>query len=81
MEPKQKQHPGVDVMSDTSKVRCYKEQSFIGSWNVWYMNQGKLEMAKQEIVRVKIDLSGISEQNGLEWVNLIQMSIISINCG
>ena len=81
MEPKQKQHPGVDVMSDTSKVRCYKEQYFIGSWNVWYMNQGKLEMAKQEIVRVKIDLSGISEQNGLEWVNLIQMSIISINCG
>ena len=81
MEPQQKQHPGVDVMSDTSKVRCYKEQYFIGSWNVWYMNQGKLEMAKQEIVRVKIDLSGISEQNGLEWVNLIQMSIISINCG
>ena len=81
MEPKQKQHPGVDVMSDTSKVRCYKEQYFIGSWNVCSMNQGKLEMAKQEIVRVKIDLSGISEQNGLEWVNLIQMSIISINCG
>ena len=81
MEPKHKQHPGVDVMSDTSKVRCYKEQYFIGSWNVWSMNQGKLEMAKQEIVRVKIDLSGISEQIGLEWVNLIQMSIISINCG
>ena len=67
MEPKQKQHPAVDVMSDTSKVRCYKEQYFIGSWNVWSVNQGKLEMVKQETVRVKIDLSGISE---LKWTGM-----------
>ena len=40
-EPKHKQHPVVDVMSDGSKVRCYKEQYCIGTWNVRSMNQGK----------------------------------------
>ena len=42
-EPKQKQHPGVDVTGDGSNVRCYKEQYCIGTWNVRSMNQGKLE--------------------------------------
>ena len=41
------------------------------------MNQGKLEVVKQEIARVNIDILGISELNGLEWANLIQMTIIS----
>ena len=40
MEPKQKQHPVVDVTHDGSKVRCYKEQYCIGTWNVRSMNQG-----------------------------------------
>ena len=44
MEPKQKQHPVVDVTGDGSKVRCYKEQYCIGTWNVRSMNQGKLEL-------------------------------------
>ena len=48
MEPKRKQHPVVDVTDDGSKVRCYKEQYGIGTWNVRSMNQGKLEMVKQE---------------------------------
>ena len=47
-EPKQKQHPVVDVTGDGSKVRCYKEQYCIGTWNVRSMNQGKLEVVKQE---------------------------------
>ena len=64
MKPKQKQHPAVDVMSDRSKVRCYKEQYFIGSWNVRSVNQGKLEMVKQEKIRVKINFSAMSE---LKW--------------
>ena len=34
MEPKQKQYPVVDVTDDRSKVRCYKEQHCIGTWNV-----------------------------------------------
>ena len=41
MEPKQKQYPAVDVTGDRSKVRCYKEQYCIGTWNVRSMNQGK----------------------------------------
>ena len=46
MEPKQKQHTVVDVTSDGSKVRCWKEQYCIGTWNVRSMNQGKLEAVK-----------------------------------
>ena len=48
MEPKQKQHPAVDVTGDRSKVRCCKEQYCIGTWNVRSMNQGKLEVVKQD---------------------------------
>ena len=48
MEPKQKQYPGVDVTGDRSKVQCCKEQYCIGTWNVRSMNQGKLEVVKQE---------------------------------
>ena len=46
MEPKQKQHPVVDVTGDGSKVRCYKEQYYIGTWNVRSMSHGKLEVVK-----------------------------------
>ena len=49
MEPKQKQHPAVDVTGDGSKVRCCKEQYCIGTWNVRSMYQGKLEVIKQEM--------------------------------
>ena len=51
MEPKQKQHPAVDVTGDGSKVQCCKEKYCIGIWNVRSMNQGKLEVVKQEMVR------------------------------
>ena len=51
-EPKQKQHPVVDVPGDRSKVRYCKEQYCIGTWNVRSMNQGKLEVVKQEMTRV-----------------------------
>ena len=50
MEPKQKQHPSVDGTCDRSKVRCCKEQYCIGTWNVRSMNQGKLEVVKQEMM-------------------------------
>ena len=66
-EPKQKQYPAVDVTGDGSKVRCYKEQYCIGNWNVRFMNQGKLEVIKQEIARVNIDILGISE---LKWTRM-----------
>ena len=45
------------------------------------MNQAKLKVVKQEMARVNVNILGISELNGLEWVNLIQMTIISITVG
>ena len=67
MEPKQKQCPVVDVTGDRSKVRCCKEQYCIGTWNVRSMNQGKLEVVKQEMARVNIDILGISI---LKWTGM-----------
>ena len=71
MEPKQKQYPSVDVTGDRSKVRCCKEQYCTGTWNVRPMNQGKLEMVKQEMARVNIDIPGIRElrQTGIGEFN------------
>ena len=66
-EPKQKQHPVVDVTDDGSKVQCCKEQYCIRTWNVMSMNQGKLEVVKQETARVKIDILGISQ---LKWTGM-----------
>ena len=67
MEPKQKQHPVVDVTGDGSKVQGCKEQYCIGTWNVRSMNQGKLEVVKQEMARVNVDILGISE---LKWAGM-----------
>ena len=67
MEPKKKQHPVVYGTGDRSKVRCCKEQYCIGTWNVRSMNQGKLEVVKQEMTRVNIDILGISE---LRWTGM-----------
>ena len=67
MEPKQQQHPAVDVTGDRSQVRCCKEQYCIGTWNVRSMSQGKLEVAKQEMARVNFDILGISE---LKWTGM-----------
>ena len=67
MEPKQKQYPDVDVTGDRSKIQCCKEQYCIGTWNVRSMNQGKLEVVKQVMARVNVDILGISE---LKWTGL-----------
>ena len=67
MEPKQKQHPVVAVTGDGSKIRCCKEQYCIGTWNVRSMNQGKLEVVKQETARVNIDTLGVSK---LKWTGM-----------
>ena len=61
IEPKQKQHQVVDVTGDGSKVGRCKEQYCLGTWNVRFMNQGKLEVVKQEMTRVNVDILGISE--------------------
>ena len=57
----------MDVTADTSKVRCYKEQYCIGTWSVMSMNQGKLEVVKQEMARVNIDILGINE---VKWTGM-----------
>ena len=67
VEPKQKQHPVVDGTGDRSKVHCCKEQNCIGTWNVREMNQGKLEVVKEEMTRMNIDILGISE---LRWTGM-----------
>ena len=67
MEPKQKQHPVVNVTGDGSKVQWCKEQYCIGTRNVRSMNQGKLEVVKQEMARVNIKILGISE---LKWTGM-----------
>ena len=61
MEAKPKQHPAVDGTGDRSKVQCCKQQYCIGTWDVRSMNQGKVEVVKQEMARVNIDILGISK--------------------
>ena len=57
----------MDVTGDRSKVRCCKEQYYIGTWNVRSMNQGKLKVVKQEMARVNVNILGISE---LKWTGV-----------
>ena len=57
----------MDATGDRSKVCCCKEQYCIGTWNVKSMNQGKLEVVKQEMGRVDVDILGISE---LKWTGM-----------
>ena len=67
MEPKQKQYPVVGVTGDRSKVWYCTEQYCIGTWNVRSINQGKLEVVKQEMERVNVNILGISE---LKWTGM-----------
>ena len=67
MEPKQKQYPVVDVTGDRGKVRCCKEQYCIGTWNLRSMNQGTLEVVKQEMAKVNVNILGISD---LQWTGM-----------
>ena len=67
MEANQKRQPAVDITGDGSQVQCCKEQYCIGTWTVRSMNQGKLEVVKQEIARVNINILGISE---LKWAGM-----------
>jgi len=81
MEPQQKEYPAVDGTGDRSKVRCCKEQYCIGTWNVRSMNQGKLEVVKEEMARVSVDILAISELKRTGMDDLTQMTIISTTVG
>ena len=73
METKQKQHTVVDGTGDISKIRCCKEQYCIGilhrTWTVRSMNKGKLEVVKQEMARVNINILGIRK---LRWTGMVE---------
>ena len=66
-EPKQKQCPVVDMSGGEIKIQCCKEQYYMGTWNVRSMNQAKLDVVKQEMARVNIDILEISE---LKWTQM-----------
>ena len=57
----------MDVTGDRSKVQCCKEQYSIGTWNVRSMKKGKLEVVKEEMARVNIDILRISN---LRWTGM-----------
>ena len=67
MQQKQKQHPVVDMTGDGSKVWCCKEQYRLGTQNVRSMNQGKLEVVKQEMARVYVHILRISK---VKWTGM-----------
>ena len=67
MEPKQKQHPVLDVTGDGRKLQCCKEQYCTGTWNVRSMYQGKLKVVKQEMARVNVNILGTNE---LKWTGM-----------
>ena len=57
----------MDVTGGGSKVQCCKEKHCIGTWNIRSMNQGNLEVVKQEMARLNIDILAISE---LKWTGM-----------
>ena len=67
MESRQKQQPVVDVTGDGSKIQCCKEQYCKATWNVRSVIQSKLEVIRQEMARVNVDILGISE---LKWTGM-----------
>ena len=67
MEQKQKQYPVVDVTGDRSKIQCCKEKHCLETKNVRSMNQGKMEVVKQEMARVNVNILGISK---LKWTGM-----------
>ena len=65
----------MDGTGDRHKIQCCKEQYCIGTWNVRPMNQGKLEVVREELTRVNIDILGIS---GLKWTGMMNLTQITI---
>ena len=55
------------MTGEGSKIQWCKEKYCIGIWNVRSMNQGKLEVVKQEMARVNVDILGI---NKLKWTGM-----------
>ena len=69
------------MSGDESKIQCCKEQYCIGTWNVRSMSQGKLDLVKQEMLRININILGISELKWMGMCEFIWMTIISTTMG
>ena len=69
--PKQIRHSVVDVSGDESKILCCNEQYCMGTWSVRSMTQGKLDMIKQEMIRVNISILGLSK---LKWIGMVEFN-------
>ena len=80
MEPKQ-HHSVVDVTGDGSKVQCYKQKYCIGTWNVRSMKQGKLDVVKQGMARLDINILAINEQKWMRMGKFNSDDIISAIVG
>ena len=68
----------MDITGVGNKVRCYKEQYCIGTWNVRSMNQAKLEVVKQEMTRVNFDILGIIQLN---WTGMGEFQCLLLWAG
>ena len=69
--PKPKGRSAVDARGSERKVWCYKEKYCIGTWNVRCINLGKLDVFKQEMARINIDILGVSE---LKWMEMCEFN-------
>ena len=65
--PKWEWHSVSNVSGGKSKIQCYKEQYCMGTWNVRSLNQSKLDVAKQEMAKVNINILGIS---AVKWTGM-----------
>uniref|UniRef100_A0A670K8R9 ribonuclease H n=1 Tax=Podarcis muralis TaxID=64176 RepID=A0A670K8R9_PODMU len=70
--PKPKGRSVADMHGSERKVQCCKEKYCIGTWNVRTMNLGKLDVVKNEMARINIDILGISE---LKWTGMGEFSL------
>ena len=79
VQPKQGQHPAVDVTGDGGKVGCCKEQYCMGTWSVSSMNQGTLEVVKREMARMNVrSLEGLMLKLKLQYFGHLMQSVDSL---
>ena len=79
VQPKQGQHPAVDVTGDGGKVRCCKEQYCMGTWSVSSMNQGTLEVVEREMARMNVrSLEGLMLKLKLQYFGHLMQSVDSL---
>ena len=64
-----------------SKIRLCKEQYCIGTLNISAMSQGKLDMFKQEMGRININILGIGQLQWAAMGEFISDDHYIVSCG